>query len=193
MDDALTNAIGKLRKALDDNPRIPAVIEAIAKSGYRLIVESVPVIAAAFRESTTAAPATSERPSWPWWLLGVLLVTAAFTVASLNSRSPQESTVRELDVFGYRETAPDDHQIASELKEFEAALWRNPAHTRAHLWLAATLLKLGRLEDAAWQVDELLTLNPSSSLSRLLFAFPLKGPRRQDAVIDALSQLGLPE
>jgi DNA-binding winged helix-turn-helix (wHTH) protein len=34
-DDALTNAVVKLRKALHDSPRQPRVIETIAKSGYR--------------------------------------------------------------------------------------------------------------------------------------------------------------
>lgn len=78
-------------------------------------------------------------------------------------------------------------------KEFAAALERNPAHTRARLWLAATLSKLGRSEDAAWEVQELLTLNPDFSRSRLLLAFPLKDPHQRDALIDALAQLGLPE
>ncbi|MCG6862234.1 MAG: tetratricopeptide repeat protein [Chromatiaceae bacterium] len=492
-DDALTNAVGKLRKALDDNPRKPGVIETIAKSGYRLKIEPAPVVADAFPQRASATAATVERPSLRWWLLGVLLLIAVAITAFLNSRSPPESTIPELDrdatasiavipfdmldddasqtyfaegitldlitvlsripgllviapgtVFSYRETAADDHTIASELgvrylirggvqrvgdqvrinvrlleagrgqalwaerfagetgslfkiqdevmegiatalpirlglsappvkrsgatasiaaydellrgrerygrltlednriallhfkraialdpgfarayaglaltwsrlaidgwtedtegalskaaeyaehaasidasvpqihfvraqvelfrgqheraaaaattaieldpnyadayallawilhyagrpdraeaalgealrrnpsssasyreiageiffatghygkaaKEFEAALERNPAHTRARLWLAATLSKLGRPEEAAWEVEELLVLNPEFSLSRLLFAFPLKDPHQRDALIGALAQLGLPE
>lgn len=38
-DDAVTNALIKLRKALGDDARNPAYIETIAKSGYRLIAE----------------------------------------------------------------------------------------------------------------------------------------------------------
>ena len=38
-DDAVTNAVVKLRKALNDDPRKPRVIETISKSGYRLKVE----------------------------------------------------------------------------------------------------------------------------------------------------------
>lgn len=76
---------------------------------------------------------------------------------------------------------------------FEAALARNPAHTRARLWLAAALSQLGYTEEAAWQVDELLTLSPEFSLSRLLFAFPLKDPGQRETLTRAVARLGLPE
>src|SRR5690242_54737 len=36
-DEALTQSIIKLRKALGDNPRAPSYIETISKRGYRLI------------------------------------------------------------------------------------------------------------------------------------------------------------
>jgi adenylate cyclase len=78
-------------------------------------------------------------------------------------------------------------------RAFVAALARNPAHARARLWLAATLAKLERREEAAWEVQELLTLNPEFSLSRLLLAFPLKDPQQSDALMETLIQLGLPE
>jgi TolB-like protein/DNA-binding winged helix-turn-helix (wHTH) protein/Tfp pilus assembly protein PilF len=39
-DDAVTNAVIKLRKALGDNARNPRYIETIAKTGYRLIAET---------------------------------------------------------------------------------------------------------------------------------------------------------
>ena len=64
---------------------------------------------------------------------------------------------------------------------------------RARLWLAATLLKLGRTEDAQWEVQEFLEINPDFSLSRLLVAFPLKDPRDHEELTAALSRLGLPE
>lgn len=78
-------------------------------------------------------------------------------------------------------------------RQFEAALERNPAHTRARLWLALTFAKLGRREDAGWEVQELLLLNPEFSRSQLLLAFPLKDPQQHEALTDALAQLGLPE
>ena len=76
---------------------------------------------------------------------------------------------------------------------FEAALERNPSHTRARLWLAATLSELGHRDEAAWQVEELLALSPEFSLSRLLLAFPLKDPDQREALTQAVARLGLPE
>ena len=84
-------------------------------------------------------------------------------------------------------------QYRAAVREFEAALERNPAHARARLWLAATRIKLGQEEDAAWEVQELLAINPDFSLSRLLLAFPLKDPYQRDALTGALAELGLPE
>ncbi len=64
---------------------------------------------------------------------------------------------------------------------------------RARLWLAATRTKLGQHEEAAWEAQELLSINPAFSLSRLFLAFPIKDPLLLDELTGALSQLGLPE
>jgi transcriptional activator of cad operon len=55
-DEALTQSINKLRKALGDNPRAPSYIETISKRGYRLIApvhrgEGVPTAGAGRREA----------------------------------------------------------------------------------------------------------------------------------------------
>jgi TolB-like protein/DNA-binding winged helix-turn-helix (wHTH) protein len=42
-DDVLTGCISALRKAFDDNPKAPAFIQTIPKSGYRLIAPVVPL------------------------------------------------------------------------------------------------------------------------------------------------------
>ncbi|WP_296900384.1 hypothetical protein [Thiohalocapsa sp.] len=42
-------------------------------------------------------------------------------------------------------------------------------------------------------MQELLTLNPAFSRSRLLRAFPLKDPDQREALTRALAQLGLPQ
>ena len=57
-DDAVTNTVIKLRRALGDDARNPRYIETIAKSGYRLIADVGPVDAA----GGGTAPATDERP-----------------------------------------------------------------------------------------------------------------------------------
>ena len=65
-DDALTQAIIKLRKALGDDPRRPTYIETLAKRGYRLIapVARVSERGMAFTPPPTAAP-VEVAPSPP--------------------------------------------------------------------------------------------------------------------------------
>ena len=111
-------------------------------------------------------------------------------LAEALKRNPRSSA-------SYREIAGEIDFSAGRYgeaaEEFQAALERNPTHTRARLWLAATHSKLSDEDAAAWEVQELLALNPQFSLSRLLLAFPLKDPRQRDALTDALGGLGLPE
>ena len=45
------------------------------------------------------------------------------------------------------------------------AVQRNPAVDRIHLLLASTYAELGRLDDAAWSIDEALSINPEISLT----------------------------
>jgi TolB-like protein/Tfp pilus assembly protein PilF len=85
------------------------------------------------------------------------------------------------------------HRYDQATGSFEAALERNPTHTRAHLWLAASLVLLGRYDEAAWQIDEMLTTNPDLRSTNLLFAFPHKDPEVIDTFKKALLQLDLPQ
>ena len=85
------------------------------------------------------------------------------------------------------------HRYDEAVGSFEAVLERNPTHTRARLWLAASLVLLGRYDEAAWEIDEMLTTNPDLHSTNLLFAFPHKDPEVVDSFKNALLQLDLPE
>src|SRR5689334_8732909 len=68
-DDVLTHAITELRRAIEDDPRAPKIIETIPKVGYRLvaaveIVDESPAAAGAEKPAAaeTAAPAIAEEP-----------------------------------------------------------------------------------------------------------------------------------
>ncbi len=62
-EEALTQAIIKLRRALGDNPRAPSYIETISKRGYRLIAPvSGHEVGAASGELPPPAPAPSRHP-----------------------------------------------------------------------------------------------------------------------------------
>jgi adenylate cyclase len=74
----------------------------------------------------------------------------------------------------------------------EHALALNPTHSRAHIWLAAAYAELDRGEDAAWEVQEVLALDPEASLSRMTNAFPFKDPLELEQLLRALKRAGLP-
>ncbi len=76
-DDTVTNAVGKLRKALQDNPRQPRVIETIAKRGYRLLIH--PTYEAAGPPGGDATVAGIGRRT----SLGILLLAMATLVGAL--------------------------------------------------------------------------------------------------------------
>jgi TolB-like protein/Flp pilus assembly protein TadD len=90
-DDAVTNAVAKLRRALDDNPRASRFIETIAKSGYRLKIEPV-----ADGETTAAKPAAStvgtvgKALRGGWVLGGSLLIALVAFLAIWDWRSGDE-------------------------------------------------------------------------------------------------------
>ncbi|MCG6862176.1 MAG: winged helix-turn-helix domain-containing protein, partial [Chromatiaceae bacterium] len=71
--DALTQAISKLRKALDDDPHHPRLVETVAKSGYRLMVavqpgsstRAVQAVEPAFDIPNTAVSTTLSSPASP--------------------------------------------------------------------------------------------------------------------------------
>jgi len=99
-DEALTQTIIKLRKALGDSPRDPAYVETIAKRGYRLIAPaSGPTGIAA------AVPASRSRRWLPIGLALGLLVAIAVTVALYEWRAATP-VVAVADTDGERPGAP---------------------------------------------------------------------------------------
>ncbi len=80
-DDALTQCIVELRKALGDSAREPRFIETIPKRGFRLI-ETV-------NATEPRAPRPSSRPQTIYFAFGVMLVlVAALIVLSFDNEAP---------------------------------------------------------------------------------------------------------
>lgn len=88
-DDALTQVVIKLRKALGDDARRPAYIETLSKRGYRLIatvsapVEAAPPPPAAPMAPTETAPAAVPPPAAPrrpWRLAAGVLAVGVLAV-----------------------------------------------------------------------------------------------------------------
>ena len=76
---------------------------------------------------------------------------------------------------------------------FQEAVQRNPAVDQSHLFLAATYAELGRLEDAAWSIDEVLSINPEISLARERRKSIYARASDLELYVEALRKAGLPE
>lgn len=77
------------------------------------------------------------------------------------------------------------------LSVLEDAAQRNPAVDRIHLLLAATYAELGYHEDAAWSIDEALSINPEISLANERREAIYLRESDLDLYIEALQKAGL--
>ncbi|MFQ6021537.1 MAG: adenylate/guanylate cyclase domain-containing protein [Acidiferrobacterales bacterium] len=74
---------------------------------------------------------------------------------------------------------------------FERALERNPVAQRPRMWLAASYAHAGRIDDAEWEVEQLVTLAPDFSLRRMQQVIPYKDPAHLEKLLNGLRKAGL--
>jgi DNA-binding winged helix-turn-helix (wHTH) protein/TolB-like protein len=96
-DEALTQSVIKLRRALGDDARRPAYIETIAKRGYRLIapvgdIQHAPAVSGP--ATASAPPPPRHRRQAAWVAIGALAAVALAALAWTASRLPSPSTAR---------------------------------------------------------------------------------------------------
>lgn len=84
-----------------------------------------------------------------------------------------------------------DYQKAVE--NLEAALSRNEAHVQTRLYLIASYVRTGRLEDAEWLVTELEVQHPDMTLSHWEDMSPLVDKEIRERLSDDLRTAGMPE
>jgi serine/threonine protein kinase/cytochrome c-type biogenesis protein CcmH/NrfG len=63
-------------------------------------------------------------------------------------------------------------QVDQAVATFEEAIERNPSAQRTNIWLAASYAKTGRIDDAEWIVDELLSRNPALTVGYIKKVMP---------------------
>src|SRR5262245_19874435 len=114
-DDVLKRCVAELRKAFDDDPKNPSVIETIPKVGYRLVA---PLVRATDRGAVISA-ARTFRPPWALFLplALVLMVAALISIALLTWRqkSPSLKVMPLTTLTGYEGSpsfSPDGAQVA---------------------------------------------------------------------------------
>jgi adenylate cyclase len=77
--------------------------------------------------------------------------------------------------------------------DFLDVIERNPHFPGAHLTLAALYGNQGRLDEAGWAADEVLTLEPGTTLSGEAARVPYLQPAHMAFYIDGLRKAGIPE
>ena len=73
------------------------------------------------------------------------------------------------------------------------ALERNESVLMPRLFLAASLVRLNRLEDAQWETEQISILRPDTTISHLANTLPYEHQEQMNALLDDLRQAGLPE
>ena len=81
----------------------------------------------------------------------------------------------------------DFEQAEINLKE---ALSRNPQNVEAHLYRAATLLRLNKADDAGWEADEVRNIEPDFNLNVWSNAYPMARGRQLDLLLSDLRKAG---
>ena len=80
-----------------------------------------------------------------------------------------------------------DHAIQA----FEEGLESKPSAERLHVWLAAAYALAGKVEDAKWEAEQVLTINPDFTISRISEAFPYKDEKDRNRFLEGLRKAGL--
>jgi adenylate cyclase len=79
----------------------------------------------------------------------------------------------------------DGDYIKAEAALVEAAD-RNPGAQRVRMWLVATYANAGKIEEAAWELQELMTLNPSFSVKSIERSIPFRDVTIRDRLVNGL-------
>lgn len=82
----------------------------------------------------------------------------------------------------------DHEQAVINLRE---ALSRNPASLEVHAYLAATLWLSGDHDEAKWQVEEIRSIKPGFTVSKMLETYPLIDNEQLAKLSSSLGELGL--
>ena len=81
-------------------------------------------------------------------------------------------------------------QIAEATRLLEKAVEKNPNYNLVRVFLAAAYVASGNLDDASWQVEEILSLNPEFTLTYLQDVAPIRDPNYKDRFLRDLQRAG---
>jgi len=75
----------------------------------------------------------------------------------------------------------------------QQALEHNKNALFPRLFLAASYIRLGRQDDAQWEIEQIEILNPGTTVTYLANTFPIKDHDQMNAFLEDLRKAGLPE
>jgi len=78
------------------------------------------------------------------------------------------------------------------ISAFEDARERNPNSLFPTLYLASSYVRVGRLDDAEWMVQEIQTMNSQITISHLKRTMPTTDRKARDSLLADLRKAGLP-
>jgi adenylate cyclase len=79
------------------------------------------------------------------------------------------------------------------IESLESAIFRNENYLNAHLYLAATYASLDQLDDASWETEKVLILDPEFSLNYWSQTQPYTSRTRLERMVADLRKAGLPD
>jgi TolB-like protein/DNA-binding winged helix-turn-helix (wHTH) protein len=79
------------------------------------------------------------------------------------------------------------------IESLSRALERNENAVPPRLWLAASYVRSNALDDAEWEIEQLLVTNPKTTLTHTKNAMPIQNPQLMQSFLDDLRAAGLPE
>ncbi|MDH5601022.1 MAG: winged helix-turn-helix domain-containing protein [Gammaproteobacteria bacterium] len=85
------------------------------------------------------------------------------------------------------------NQPDKAINSLQEGIFRNENYLNAHIYLAATYASLGRLSDASWEADKILTIDPAFSLNYWASTQPYRTKSRLERMLNDLYKAGLPE
>jgi adenylate cyclase len=116
-------------------------------------------------------------------------VEKAFAHIELGKALNPQLSMEYLAIQGQAHYWAENYAEAAD--SLERALARNPAYALQRLYYAAVLTNLDRLDEAEWEAQEALALNPSLSIAKWLSEQPFKDAAQSQRMAADLSRAGL--
>ena len=84
-------------------------------------------------------------------------------------------------------------RYSEAVEAMKDTLGHNVNSLYARLYLASSYVRLGQLEDANWEVEQIDILSPGTTITHLASTFPIKDRDLLNRLLDDLRKAGLPE